>query len=214
MSKTFGCWETAQTAGPLLGRIDVVGVREFGGDLAGRSEVIAIEVKGGNQPFATSAGQAYGYSVMADRCYLADYRARSKPWFNESEVLVAGRLGIGLIAITGAGRMVEVLTAPPHQPIEHLRAVVLDKMGLSTCSLCGTVFRRTSRDAPTSLHFVRRAGRRAVPRAVDEEKGLVWWLYEQASERDSKQRQNVYSRRYLCPDCVAGLFSHKALTEG
>lgn len=70
--KRLGCWEVALDTGPKMGRIDVVGLRDMGAiDLAARTEVLAIEVKVGTASFAKSAGQALGYSVMADRCYLA-----------------------------------------------------------------------------------------------------------------------------------------------
>jgi hypothetical protein len=43
---TLRCWEVAIDTGPTIGRLDVVGIRDFGGgDLASRSEVVAIEVK-------------------------------------------------------------------------------------------------------------------------------------------------------------------------
>ena len=56
-AKSLGCFHTAIDAGLKRGRIDVVGLRDVGGNLSGRSEVVSIEVKHGKQPFATSIGQ-------------------------------------------------------------------------------------------------------------------------------------------------------------
>lgn len=63
--KKLGCFHTAVNAGLRLGRINVVGLVDKGGYLAGRSKVISIEVKHGKQPFAASIGQASGYSIYA-----------------------------------------------------------------------------------------------------------------------------------------------------
>ena len=76
--RSLGCFDK----GLRHGRIDVIGLRDAGGRLSGRAEVVAIEVKRGNAPFATSVGQAHGYSIYADRCYLADVRPTG---FSEAE---------------------------------------------------------------------------------------------------------------------------------
>lgn len=75
-----------------------------------------MEVEAGTQVFATAAGKAHGYSVMADRCYLADLRDGSQP-FTDVELLIAGRLGVGLAAIRSKGRVDEIVTAPPNEPM-------------------------------------------------------------------------------------------------
>lgn len=207
LKRAHKCWETRINTGLRLGRIDVVGIRDIGGDLSGRSEVISVEVKGGNQPFATSAGQAHGYSVMADRCYLADVRSGSEP-FDATEMLIADRLGIGLIALSSSGKIRTVLTAPPCRPVEELRLQVVEKLGLSLCSLCGVVFRRSKDTKANDFGRVSRTGSKpgALRKAVQSDRGLVWWLEESASERQQKQSDLTYWRRYACADCVSGLF--------
>jgi hypothetical protein len=58
--------------GPRMGRVDGIGVRESGGgDPSTRTEVIGLEATGGNAASTKSEGQALGYSVMAERRYLA-----------------------------------------------------------------------------------------------------------------------------------------------
>lgn len=202
----LGCWETGINTGPRVGRVDVVGVRDVGGDLSGRSEVIAIEVKAGVSAFATSAGQAHGYSVMADRCYLADLR-EPDVGYSADERLIAGRLGIGLLLIRPNGRIDEVLTPPPAEPLEELRLQLIEKIGLALCSVCSTLFRRSD-GAPGDFNRVVRGkpGEVGLAEAAAAEKGYMWWLGEAATERETKTgRKLIYWRRYLCGDCVSYL---------
>ncbi|SDM41738.1 hypothetical protein SAMN05660642_02462 [Geodermatophilus siccatus] len=204
--KTLGCWAVAVDTGPSLGRIDVVGLRDFGGgDLASRSEVVAIEVKRRGAPFAKSAGQAHGYSVMADRCYLAQQGEN----VTDEQMVVGSRLGIGLLLISEAGRVTERLTAPLQEPIPELRAKLLDKLDCATCTLCSTIF-RTSK-ASGSSNVMRREWDTSpdLSAAANAEKGLMWWLYTAAGERDKSGRNSTYWRRYLCPDCVFALGSQR-----
>lgn len=140
----LGCWEVARDTGPSLGRIDVVGLRDFGGgDLSSRTEAIAIEVKRRGAPFAKSAGQAHGYSVMADR-----YLAQEGSDVTAEQLTVASRLGIGLLLIDG-DHVTERLSAPLQEPLSELRARLLEKLACATCALCGTTFRLGTHPAPT-----------------------------------------------------------------
>ena len=204
MRSTLSCFATGINTGTRHGRIDVAGLRDVGGDLSGKCELIAIEVKAGRQPFATAAGQAYGYSVYADLTYLADLRPAGKD-FSDAERAIAARLKIGLIALRGNGRIAEVQTSPLHEPIEGLRLQVIEAMGHAVCSVCSAVFRRG--EDGREFANVKRAGVNpgAVKKAVAEGKGYVYWLQE-ASGRDKKQRSLMYRRRYVCPDCVWNLF--------
>lgn len=205
---TLGCFETGINTGLRHGRIDVVGLRDSGGRLSGRADVIAIEVKRGAQPFATSIGQASGYSIYADRCYLAEYRPGG---FTDDEQAIASQLGVGLIRITGTQRVriTEVLTAPLREPLEGLRLEVVEKLDHSLCTVCGSLF-RCGEKGKRYANLVRQQASRGkhVERAVREEKGLMFWLYEQAARSPRSRSEIVYHRRYVCPDCVAALFAH------
>lgn len=204
--KSLGCFHTAIDAGLKRGRIDVVGLRDTGGNLSGRSEVLSIEVKHGRQPFATSIGQASGYSIYADRCYLAEARPRK---FDDDEIAIAGRLGVGLIHITGSTRLrvTEVLSAPPREPLEGLRLELLDKLGFSTCSICSCLFQRGDKRS-WSRNVIRQGAQGShVRQALQAEKGVVYWLYEQA-DRSKAEGDTVYNRRYVCRDCIGALFAH------
>lgn len=199
-----GCFATAINTGLRFGRIDVVGLRDVGGDLSARCEVIAVEVKGGNQPFATSAGQSHGYSVYAQRCYLADRRER-RPAFNDDEIEIASRLGIGLVAITQT-RVTEVLAAPTNEPVERFQLQVLDRLAWCRCTICTTMFQRGARESDWSL-VSRSSSRGGVLRAAKAERGFVYWLDDssrRAKRVDAKGR--IYHRRYVCPDCVENLW--------
>jgi len=124
--RKFDCFATAINVGISHSRIDVVGIRDIGGDLTGRDEVIAVEVKRGTQPFATCAGQTVGYSIFADQCYLAEYRPKKA--FTPDEEAIARHLGIGLIRIRNAKQMEVVLTAPTKVAIDRLRTMVCERL--------------------------------------------------------------------------------------
>lgn len=73
MQRKFACFATAVNKGLKHGRIDVIGVRDIGGDLSGAIETIGIEVKRGSFPFANACGQTLGYNVYVNRAYLVPY---------------------------------------------------------------------------------------------------------------------------------------------
>ena len=75
LKKRFHCFVAAQNRGTKFGRVDVIGIRDIGGDLSGVVEIIAVEVKVGNQPFNTATGQAYGYlSTLTTSCTVFEFR--------------------------------------------------------------------------------------------------------------------------------------------
>jgi hypothetical protein len=207
VTKRFGCFATGINVGLRHGRIDVAGLRDTGGDLSGRDELIAVEVKRGTQPFATCAGQTVGYSVFADRCFLAEYRP-SKP-FSSDEEAIAAHLGIGLIRIRGPRAMDVVLSAPTQTPIDRLRTGLVERLGYSRCVTCSNLFQRG--DTPNDFRRVvrqERNTRKALERAVTEEKGLAYWLGESEAMSGRTTSDTTYRRRYVCPDCMAALFAH------
>jgi len=89
LRRHFACFRTSVNKGLRHSRIDVVGVRDVGGDLSGEIETIAIEVKRGSFPFANACGQTLGYNVYANRVYLADVREQS---FSREERQIASHL--------------------------------------------------------------------------------------------------------------------------
>src|SRR5437870_13771626 len=70
MRRHFLCFRPAINKGLRYRRIDVLGIRDMGGDLSGEVETIAVEVKRGSTPFSNACGQTLGYRVYANRVYL------------------------------------------------------------------------------------------------------------------------------------------------
>lgn len=88
------CITVALTTGPRYGSIDVVGLRYLKGRYGGSAELLAVEVKLRHAVFLKSLGQALGYSLMADRSYLAIHRPTG---VTEPEAEMAAQLNVGLI---------------------------------------------------------------------------------------------------------------------
>lgn len=204
MRSHFQCFKTVIDKGLKYGRIDVLGVRDVGGDLSGEIETIAVEVKKGSTPFAKASGQTLGYRVFANRVYLADARQSS---FTTDEIHIASNLGIGLIQIKGKTCR-EVLSSPHYQPITKLNLMLLESVAIGRCQVCGSFF-ETGKDKNSRFSNVTREN---LPRAVLEEKGMRFWNYEAAYRKNKydarrSKKDTVYERRYICRECIAVLFS-------
>jgi len=184
--------------------IDVIGVKDVGGDLSGEIETIAIEVKRGTEPFAKASGQALANKVYANRIYLADLRDES---FNRDEIYIASYLGIGLIHIQKKGCR-EVLSSPYYKPIEKLNLLLLEKLNLGKCQLCDSFFEISDIDTSYS-----KTTSENLKKAIHDEKGLRFWNREVANRkkrlgvRDVSEEIQSYERRFICPDCVKYLLS-------
>jgi hypothetical protein len=179
------------------GRIDVVGVRDVRGaraDLSGEVEIIAIEVKAGNQPFATAVGQARSYSTYAERCYLADLRkGKATPPFTLAEIDIASSLGVGLIAIRPSQVIKEILSSPRHSPLTHMRIEIINKLSCYQCVVCSAVYPKHST-----------AG--SVRKAIAQRLPLCYTLDQlDDRKRSSYKYKTKYERRYVCLDCVKAL---------
>lgn len=204
MRKHFKCFRSACNVGLSYSRMDIVGVRDVGGILSGEIEVICIEVKRGTEPFATASGQALGYSVYANRVYLADFRADG---FKPAELEIASHLGIGLIQLS-ENRCKEVLSSPFHDPIPRMSLELIARLALAKCQLCGTVF-ECGRDRQNRLSNVTKEN---LPLAVAKKKGLVFWL---RALSDRKKKLGIgrgddgftVEKRFVCPECVQQFFA-------
>jgi hypothetical protein len=199
LQRRFDCYSTGINRGTRHGRVDVIGVRDTGKDLSGSFEVIGVEVKAGYQPFSTAAGQAHGYSIYANRCYLADARRGPRP-FTLEEVDIASTLGIGLLAVS-RNRVTEVLEAPSNAPMQALQRELLHKLGFSVCVLCESLFQHAGvgewRRSQVSMA--------SLAKAAERKKGYVYWLLDLAKRRKKDVRYYIYQRRYVCKDCVQAL---------
>jgi len=133
LKREFDCLTVEQTTGPRYGNIDVVGLRYIHNLYGGTAELIAIEVKLSKAVFLKSIGQALGYSLMADRCYLAVYRPEG---FTQSETEMSAQLNIGLIQIRDRDRCRVILSSPQHRPLRHHKLALMRKLGYVECALC------------------------------------------------------------------------------
>ncbi len=195
----FLCFKVAINKGLRYGRIDVIGVRDIGGDFSGEVETIAIEVKRGTTPFANACGQALGYKVFANRVYLAD--RRDEP-YSQDETFIASNLGIGLIRIKGS-KCAEVLSSPFYEPIPKLQLRLFEALKLGRCQLCDSIFEIGSPDGNRYSNL----SKENVKRAIEHQKGLVFWNREVAERKRllgirSKDDFSTWERRFICPDCV------------
>jgi hypothetical protein len=206
MCKHFGCFRSGRNVGLKYSRVDVLGVRDVGGMLSGEIETISIEVKRGTEPFATASGQALGYSIYANRVYLADRRERE---FKPAELGIASRLGIGLIHVKGT-KCREILSSHSHEPMPGLSQELLAKLALVKCQICGTFFE----SGTAGKNWLSNVTRNRFDRAVKQpRKGLVFWL-QQLAERKRKfglahgeeGYPGSFEKRFICPECI-GVFS-------
>jgi hypothetical protein len=199
----FLCFRVAVNKGLIYSRMDVLGIRDVGGDFSGDVETIAVEVKQGSTPFTNAAGQTVGYRVYANRVYLADLRDEA---FNQDELLIASSLGIGLIHIKGT-KCREVLSSPVYQPIPKLQLRLFAALLLGKCQLCGSLFHIGEPDSGTSWSKVCVEN---VKLAIKREKGLMFCNRE-VGERRAKlglcKTDYVYDRRFICPECISLLLA-------
>ena len=193
LRREFDCFWVGIKKGTAHGTIDVVGLRYVIGDYGGASEVIAIEVKPEEMTFLKSAGQAYAYSVMADRCYLAIQKRYGRT-LTQDQRDIAAQLQIGLIEI-GKNRMSRVVVSSPQQrPIRAHKLALIGKCGFVECVMCGSLFEekgmRSLRDRSNITHAIR------------DEKSFRYWLDDLYEMRSHDARKYVYDRRHICRDCV------------
>jgi len=202
MKKHFLCFRTAINRGLIYSRIDVVGIRDIGGELSGEVETIGIEVKRGSSPFATAAGQTLGYRVYADRVYLADIREKD---FSYDEINIASHIGIGLIQIKKK-KCIEVLSSPVYKPNVRLNLELLEKLAIGQCQICSSYF-NIGKDENRWSNLCRS---NIIP-AVRKNKGFMFWNQEVADRKKKLGLTNVEKgytreRRYICKDCVSYFF--------
>ncbi len=198
--KKYQCFKVAINTGLKHSRADIIGIRDIGGDLTGEIETIIVEVKRGSEGFATASGQAFGYTVYANRVYLAD----NKPdGFSHEEVQIASHLGIGLIAIGKKNRCTEVLSSPYYKPLIKLNIQLLEKMRLGKCQLCESFIEIGNEKS--RYNFVTKEN---INKALELDKGLIFWnrvlsdRKEKTGVRIGKQN-TTYERRFICSDCIS-----------
>jgi hypothetical protein len=207
----FECFDTATNTGTEHGRVDVLGLRQTPGDHSSDTDLICIEVKRGTQPFLNALGQALGYSIYGNYCYLADYRPKNP--YSDTERVIAEQLGVGLIRIQKLEHIELVSTARRCTPIENLKLQIADQIGYVRCTICSTFFPR-SRDNKnkTDWSLLQRdsSNIEKMVDSVNEGKGLVFWPKDASQNdksHDSRHRdKRIYNRRFMCNTCSNLIF--------
>jgi len=155
---------TAFKKGREWGMPDVSVVRTSSSELVDEIELITIEVKRGGANIS-SLTQAYGYSKLAHRCYLAADEIGDLQKLKEH----AERVGVGLLSINpeGPSEITELLSPPRSEPSqvslqEHLARV----FDLVPCRVCGVWFQRawsSKKQGVEGTKMIKR--KRAIPGA-------------------------------------------------
>lgn len=197
--RNYQCFKTQINTGLKYSRADVIGIRDTGGDFTGEIETIIVEVKRGSEAFATASGQAYGYTVYANRIYLADKRETS---FTPLEVQIASHLGIGLIRIDNKNKCSIVLTSPFYKPMPKMNADLLQKLRLCKCQLCESYF-----EIGNEKNRYANVSKENILKAFEEEKGVVFWNRELSKRKERHgvrlgMPNTTYERRFICSDCI------------
>ncbi|MHA2135905.1 MAG: hypothetical protein ACW99J_18765, partial [Candidatus Thorarchaeota archaeon] len=198
LTRHFRCFATGESRGSgHVGRADVVGVRDLGGKTMPDIEMIAVEVKWSTRNFCKNLGQALGYSLFADKCYLAIPLDKGKS-FTLEEKEMATHIGVGLINC-GGKRIREVLASKSHNPIASLRTRVLWNVGYTLCGICGNAVEIPDEGygETKKIDLVREEGRVLYysHRLLDGGKPRKL-LFADKSDRP----QPKYT--YVCPDCL------------
>ena len=198
--RKYQCFKVAINTGLKHSRADIIGIRDIGGDLTGEIETIIVEVKRGSEAFATASGQAFGYTVYANRVYLADIKPNG---FSHEEIQIASHLGIGLIAIGKMNRCTEVLSSPFYRPLIKLNVQLLEKMRLGKCQLCESYIEIG--DDKSRYTFVTKEN---INKALELDKGLIFWNRELSDRKEKSgvrigKENTTYERRFICSDCIS-----------
>lgn len=143
IKKKFNCVKTGTTKGNTsLGYVDVIGAYETSSQYHTDIEVIVIEVKTTTRSFGKSLGQALGYSIYGERCYLAVSFANDKN-FSDEQQYMAGHLGVGLIRIPvdsnskpKKSKIETVLSSEKHESIPGQKLFLLHSIGITKCYQC------------------------------------------------------------------------------
>lgn len=199
----FGCFVTQQTTGVQgVGYADVLGARDIGGEYDSGVEVIAVEVKLSTRNFGKSLGQAHGYSLFANKSYLAVPFTRSDSFTSEQRD-EAAHLGVGLIRISGwkKKRSQEVLTPSSSEPIEALRLKALSRMGYYQCAICRTMIGPPNdSDYTTRVKAAKLHGKTLYfGRQIRDERKVRRLLFM------NRREEAVQRTTFVCSDCIGRL---------
>ena len=151
INNQFHCISTAKNKGyRSLGLVDIIGAYDVSSAFYNDIEVVVVEVKTSISSFGKSIGQALGYSIYGERCYLA-ITFSNNDTFQEDHKYIANHLGVGLIrvpidsqgvAITDQIEM--ILSSKKHEPILAQKHYMLNSLNISQCRMCDIYYKNES----------------------------------------------------------------------
>lgn len=146
IQEKYNCIKTGINKGNLaLGLVDIIGIYEISSEFYTDVEIIVTEVKTTTSSFGKLLGQALGYSIFGERCYLAITFEENKS-FTQDQEFMANHLGVGLIRISVnkeykpiKSKIDIILSSKKFDPILSLKQNLLFSNGIVKCSLCGII---------------------------------------------------------------------------
>ena len=129
--------------------------------------------------------------------------------FTDDEIAIASTLGIGLIQIRDK-QCLEILSSPLYRPLTRLNLLLLEKMAVGHCQVCGSYF--DIGDVVGGVNRYANVTRENFRKAIQENKGIIFWNWEVSKRKkrlkiDRKTGDLTYERRFICPDCVSRVLS-------
>ena len=202
MRKRFVCFKTGINIGLRYSRVDVLGIRDIGGDLSGEVETIGIEVKKRHTTLCDRQWPSVGIQGLdANKVYLADVRGKN---FTAHELDIATNLRIGLHPNFERQMLRGPLcSSPHHNPITRLSLHLIEKMALGKCQLCNSFFEIGEKGSRLRAYVAQEN----FSKARESGKGMMFWNREVAKRKDklgirSLGDYETFERRYFCPDCI------------
>lgn len=197
----FNCFATGLSTGcGHVGRADVIGVRDVGGETMPHVEIIAVEVKTDTGNFCKNLGQALGYSLFANKCYLAVPVGKDEG-FTLEEREMATHLGVGLLDCSRK-HISEIATSSSHNPIPSLWTRVLWRLDYIVCCICRNVVCLEGVSDTKMMNRVKDEGRQLYISHYLSDNGKPRQLLFTESSKSGKHRPK-YSN--VCTECLEGL---------
>lgn len=185
-----------QDRGSKRMRVDVAGVRNIGSKYADSIEVTCVEVKDSASVKFSDVTQAFGYSAIAHRVYLAHTAPLDENWER-----FLRRLGLGFLEIEGMRKgVIERVPSNHFNPNEANLLEFLRSLWIFKCSICGVYTFRwdtISNIEGSSYYSVKRRAQ------IDLHRLEVTAPYE-------KEVPRTYEiKRYICRSCLDDFFFKK-----
>ena len=205
LTKEFGCCKTTTDAGPEYGKIDVLGIREYGSYFASRVEVVAVEVKRSRSRFLNSIGQALSYSLYAHRVYLA-WRDSEGITMSDDRINIANYFGVGILSVSSRNRVRIISTSHEFKPERHYLLQTINSLEYFECTICQSYYPKEGTSNINKNKAINISDdpdyRGRFKDAVKSGKPARYWLYQQGENR-GYETEYLYNSRFICKDCCS-----------